>query len=240
MDTVKISEQQFYDYMDCPVLYALRNINKINIPYHKTQHKLITQVMKYFLTRLYNGIIPTFKELQRKWNTICLENKDIIDEKKNISGWQKIVTFATWAQDNKIAVGGVSIPYVINVQNVVMQGNIDQILVDPETKKVELFYPNFTDRECDEYSIQTYLKYTIDAYAFNELYKQPVDGIHIYSAKSNKNYYTYRGEQDFKRLTSSIYNIGNAIAGKYFYPRENIMCSSCPGKIYCRYWYQNQ
>ncbi len=235
---IHITEQQLFDYMNCPTLFDIRNSSQITIPYQVTQHKLICQVMRYFLTNLQNGVIPTYKELQRKWDSICAENKDIIDANKNISGWQKIVNFVTWAQNNKIAVGDISIPFIIDSKDVVLHGSIDQLLVDPQSHKIELFYPNFTDKEFDKYTIDTRLKYTIDAYAFKTIYKQPIDGIHVYSAKTNQNTYTYRGEEDFLRLKTSIYNIGHAIVNNCFYPRENALCSSCPGKVYCKYWHK--
>lgn len=235
---IHITEQQLFDYMNCPTLFDIRNNSKITIPYQRTQHKLISQVMRYFLTQLQSGVIPTFKELQRKWNTICSENKDIIDANKNISGWQKIVNFVSWAQTNKIAVGDIGIQYIIDSKDVILHGSIDQLLVDSKDRKIELFYPNFTDKEFDKYTVDTRLKYTIDAYAFKTIYNQPIDGIHIYMAKNNTNTYTYRGEEDFYRLKTTIYNIGHAIADEYFYPRENALCSSCPGKAYCKYWHK--
>lgn len=236
---IHITEQQLFDYMDCPTLYDIRYNSSLNIPYHITQHKLMSQVMRYFFVRIQSGVIPTYKELQRKWDSICLEHKDVIDNNKNVSGWQKIVNLVSYAQGIKAAVGDVSIQYAIDVKDVTLHGTIDQVLIDPSTRKIELFYPNFTDKEFDKYTIDTHLKYTIDALAFKLIYSQPIDGIHIYTAKTNQNCYTYRGEEDFLRLKTTIYNIGHAIVNQSFYPRESTLCSSCPGKVYCKYWHKD-
>ena len=235
-DPIVLTEQQLYDYMNCPLLYYLKYRSKINIPEHITMHRHIITVMKYFLNRLHEGTISTLKELQRKWDGICKNEKNGIDRKHNIAGWEKIVKFAQWAQKNQIAVGDVNVPYSINVQNVTLKGNIEQILVNPNTRKIELFFPNFTEKEFTQYSLDTNLKYTIDAYAFRQLFKDSVNGIHIYSAKLDKDYYTYRNDKDFAKLKTTIYNIGNSIQNNYFYGRESVLCESCPGKAYCKYW----
>jgi len=70
-DPIVLTEQQLYDYMNCPLLYYLKYRSKINIPEHITMHRHITTVMKYFLCRLHEGTISTLKELQRKWDGIC-------------------------------------------------------------------------------------------------------------------------------------------------------------------------
>lgn len=235
-DTVVITEQQLYDYMKCPLLFYLKHKTKMDIPEHITLHKHITTVMKYFLTRLNAGTISTLKELQRKWDGICRANQDTIDSKQNIVGWERIVKFAQWAQKNQIVVGDINVPYRINVQNVVLVGTIEQILVDPNTRKTEVFFPNFTDRDFTQYSLDTNLKYTIDAYAFKILFKEPISGVHVYSAKHDRSTYSYRGEKDFAKLKNTIYSIGNCILNDYFYGRESVLCESCPGKAYCKYW----
>ncbi len=81
------------------------------------------------------------------------------------------------------------------------------------------------------------IKHTLDVYAFNKLYNKDITGINVYSVKKNENMFSSRTHLDYKRLETTISNIGKGIENKVFYPREQILCNNCNARHYCKYWH---
>lgn len=235
-DIVKITEEQLFDYMFCPAMYHIKYKMHIGIQEHITPAKLLNQAKKFFLVNLLNGQVTTLIKLQKKWDAICTANQDIIDSKKNIEGWSKLVNFARWAEEHRIIVADMNATYNINIQNVILTGNVDTILVD-KNKRLELLYVNFGNKEYEQYEIDSRIKYTIDSVATKLLFNAYPKGIKIYYPKVNKEFFTFRTDADYLKLETTIYNIGNAIRHNCFYPRESVMCPTCTAKKYCKYWH---
>lgn len=230
-----ISEQQLFDYIFCPAKYHMKYHLGYQVADPISLPRLLSKVSKYFYFNLLNGKVCGLNELKSKWDSICKQYPDYIDAKKNLAGYGLIINLLRWASDEEIIVGDVEQSYKMFFNGVEFVGNIETILVRKD-KKIELLYTNFSDRDPDQFEIDTKLKYTLDSAAFKAVHNRSVDGIRIHCNKSCRDYFTYRNDPDFDRLKAAITNVAAGIEHKIFYPRETGMCSTCTGKEYCRYW----
>ncbi len=233
---VTITEQQFFDFISCPAMFEMKYIKKIPCQESTSNSRLLERVGKYFYFNLLNKKICSNSELKNKWDSICQANKDEINSKKVMEGISLITKFALWAQNERLVVLDIDTKYSIQVENIEVIGNLGTITAAPN-KKYELLITDFSSRMIEQSSVDMKLKHTLDAYGFNKVHNKFIDGIRAHSVKYDKDFYSTRTDGDFKRLETAIKNVGNSIAYELYYPRESIMCSTCPVKDLCRYWY---
>lgn len=231
---MKITEQQFFDYMHCPALFEMKHIKGIPLEEAVSVPKLLNKVAKYFYLNLLNGKICTTSELKKKWDSICQEQGERINNKKAMEGISLIMKLYNWAADERAVVLDIDTPYTIRVEDTELVGNLGTILAAPNNK-YELLETEFSSRLPDQTLIDMKLKYTLEAYAFNKVYNKFIDGVRVHSVKHAKDFQTSRADGDFQRLETAIKNVGKSIEAGLYYPREG-MCSTCPAKGYCKYW----
>lgn len=234
---IELTESQMFDYIFCPAKYDIKYNRRIDIQEPISLPRLLSRVSKFFYTSLVNGKVPSINELKNKWDSISRQYPNFVDSKKNIAGWGMIVNLTQWAAKEQIMVVDVNTFYQLTVGSVSLKGNLETVLVRPD-KKSELLITSFSDKVPDQIETDMKLKYTLDAAAFKVLTQKPLDGIRVHSVKSDKDIITTRSEPDFKRLDTTIRNVGRAIEGQVFYPREQNLCSTCTARQYCRYWYK--
>jgi hypothetical protein len=231
---MKITEQQMFDYMFCPAKFEMRYIRRIDIPEPVTMQRLLNKIAKYFYLNLFNGKVCTMNEVKNKWDSICVTYPEFIDQKKAILGWGLIINLLKWASGNQISILDVDTQYHIVRDGIELVGCMEPILLFDN--KTELLVNHFGDKYPDKTEIDMKLKYTLDCLAFKSTYNKELNGIHIRAVKLDKDIYTTRTEPDFRRLETTIKNVGKAIKNEIFYPRENNLCSVCNAREYCKYW----
>lgn len=233
---MRITEQQLFDYMTCPVKYYLKYKSKIVVPEEVTVNKLLTQITKYFYNTVANGKLPSLKQMQNKLDSLCEANKDIITPKKSIEMWGQVYNFYNWACDNKIAVIDTDTKYAITLGEHIVEGTMSPIAITPN-QKLELLLINFSTRVPDQIEIDTKTKYTLDMMAFNKANSDmQIDAVRIHLLKQNRDLYTTRNINDYERLNSTVNNIAKSIQNELYYPKETHMCTSCNYRNYCRAW----
>lgn len=231
---MKLTEQQFFDYITCPAKYDLKYNKNIDIQEQLSNPRLLNKVAKYFYVNLFNGKLPSQQELKNKWDSICKTHLNVITPKSNLEGWGLIINLLNWASRNKITVLDVNTQYSIVFQDVELIGQTEPIIAT--TKGFELLVSDFHNKLPDTTEIDMKLKHTLDAYAFKKMFNKELNGVHIRMFKLDKDLYTYRSQPDFDRLESSVIGVAKGIAAEAFYPRENPLCSSCTARQYCKYW----
>ncbi len=233
---IKLTEEQMFDYINCPAMFEMKYIKKI--PYAKENKfkELLDKASKYFYINLLQEKICTAHEMKKAWDKICLENKNIIDPKKAIEGMGLINKFLLWAQDQQIVIIDVGTSFSVVVDNVEVTGILGVVSSNAFTKN-ELLITDFSNRMIEQEILDMKLKYSLDAYAFKKVYNKFIDNIRYQSVKYNKELYSLRSDMDFKRLEVTIKSVGQSIINKSFYPREGIACQTCPMKIYCKQWH---
>lgn len=233
---MRITEQQLFDYMFCPVKYYLKYKSKIVVQEEVTVNKLLTQITKYFYNTVANGKLPSLKQMQNKLDSLCEANKDIITPKKSIEMWGQVYNFYNWACDNKIAVIDTDTKYAITLGEHIVEGTMSPIAITPN-QKLELLLINFSTRVPDQIEIDTKTKYTLDMMAFNKANSDmQIDAVRIHLLKQNRDLYTTRNINDYERLNSTVNNIAKSIQNELYYPKETHMCTSCNYRNYCRAW----
>jgi CRISPR/Cas system-associated exonuclease Cas4 (RecB family) len=233
---MKLTEQQLFDYMYCPVKYYLKYKSKIVVQEEITVNKLLTQITKYFYNSVANGKLPTLKQMQSKLDSLCEANREIVTPKKSIEMWGQVYNFYNWACDNQIAVIDTDTKYAITLGEHIVEGTMSPIALT-QGNKLELLIINFSSRVPDQLEIDTKTKYTLDTLAFNRANKDMrIDATHIHLLKQNKDMYTTRNNNDYERLNSTVNNIAKSIQNELYYPKETHMCTSCNYRNYCRAW----
>jgi hypothetical protein len=224
-----------FDYIFCPAKYNMKYCLGYSVADPISLPRLLSKVSKYFYFNLLNGKVCSLNDLKSKWDSICKQYPDFLDAKKNLAGYGLIVNLIRWASDEQIIVGDVDENYKLFLDGVEFTGSIDTILIRKD-KKIELLYTHFSDKDPDQFDVETKLKYTLDSAAFLSMHGRPVDGIRIHCTKSCRDYMTYRTDPDYNRLKTTINSVATGIENKIFYPRESPLCASCTGKEYCKYW----
>lgn len=233
---MKLTEQQLFDYMYCPIKYYLKYKAKIVVQEEVTINKLLTQITKYFYNSVANGKLPTLKQMQSKLDSLCEANKDIVTPKKSIEMWGQVYNFYNWACDNKIAVIDTDTKYAITLGEHIVEGTMSPIAYTP-AGKFELLIINFSSRMPDQIEIDTKTKYTLDTMAFNKANKDmQIDATRIHLLRQNRDLYTTRNNNDYERLKSTVNNVAKSIQNELYYPKETHMCTSCNYRNYCRAW----
>lgn len=231
---MQLTEQQLFDYIDCPAKYHIKYNMKIDIQEEVSLPILLKKVSNYFYLNLMNGILPTINQIKKKWDTICEQYQ--LDNKKVLTGWGYILKLIQWAEEQKICVADVSARYMIALGKVQLIGNIETILVTPQ-KKVELLTTNFSEHAPNQIMVDMKLKYSLDALGFKQLYDRSPDIQKIFSVKFGETLFTNRTEPDITRVTDTILNVSKCIENNLYYPRESTFCKSCNAKQYCKYWH---
>lgn len=233
---MKITEQQFFDYMYCPLKYYLKHKSKLVIDENETINSILLTMTKFFYTSITNGKIPTLKQMQAKLDGLCEKNKEIITSKKAVEMWAHIYNFYNWACDNKVSVIDIDSRYALPLGEHVLEGVMNPIAIN-KNGELEILITNFSSKVPEQIELDMKYKHTIDIFAFNtsnEEYK--ISGVKLHNVKQNKDMFTTRNLNDFERLKSSVDNVVKSIQNDLYYPRETYLCNSCKYKHYCRAW----
>lgn len=232
---MNISENQLFDYITCPAYYDMKYNKRLGYKEEPTMQKLLDNVSRHFYSNLLNKKVCSMEELKKKWDSICDNNKEFINSKRNLEGMNYIINFARWASNNRIMLADFDSSYTVSVDDIQVNGTLGPISVLPG-RKCELIVNRFSNREPDQYDIDKKLKYTLDCYAFKDAYQHDISAVKVIHFKNNKEFLTQRTQSDYDRLISTIRGVANGISSEAYYPRENIFCSSCEMKPYCKYW----
>lgn len=230
----KITEQQLFDYMFCPAKYDIKYNMKIAIEEPRTLNSLVKIVEKYFYINLMNGKLLSTDQLKRKWDSICEANLDFIDKNKVLKGISYILQFHRWAIDKKLPLVDTEIKYNIIVDNVELEGTTNPLIA--KNNNYYFLDVQFKSKIPDKTIIDSKIKYTIDTYAFESIYQKEPLGVEILKITDYTIIKTTRSSMDYNKLESTIKGISNGILHGAYYPRENILCTECNAKNYCRYW----
>lgn len=234
---MKITEQQFFDYIYCPLKYDLKYNKNIVINDNTTVKSLLLQVTKFFYMYVINNLkTPTFNIITNKFESLYKPYADTISSKQYNDGLFLLRNFYNWACNNQIAVIDSDIRYIITQKDIVLEGVMNPIAINAN-KQLEFLIMDFGNKTLDQLEIDTKLKYSIDMLAFNDSNKEhTIMATKIHNVKSSKDYITTRNQNDYDRLLSAIEGVANGIRNNIFYPRETFMCQSCSYKHYCRGW----
>ena len=235
---INISEENFFRYLYCPIQYSMFKGGIIKqLP--ETNRSALDKIAKFFFTNLMIGSLISAADLKKQWDVHCKKNIDKITPKESIEGIARLMTLYKWAERIRLRILDMLIPYEISFpgkgdQIVHIHGNVPVIAVN-QTLEPELLILDFGDKQTNQTRLDTDLKYTIYCYAYRQKTGHNL-GIRSHNLKYDTDKFSYRHQGDYNRLASSAINVGFSISNKIIYPRESVMCASCPTLGACKLW----
>lgn len=229
-----LSEQQIYDYIDCPIKYAIMHQDKLPIPEHVTMGVLLTRIANAFCLSLLNGVVQEPAWLKKKWDMYARKYKRFMSDKRILTGIQQLHSFWKYCQRTELQIVDIQTAFAIKFPSVEVRGALGAIAL--KNKKLELFIPDFDPKVPDQTTLDLKLKYTMHCYAFRYIYRRELSGIHIAHIKTGNDYYTTRTRDDYYRLETIVESVARAIRQRIYYPRENVLCPNCKIKDLCKAW----
>ena len=88
----------------------------------------------------------------------------------------------------------------------------------------------------DEFWQRTDMEMTLQAMAYESMFKREVDSICVHNLNKASVTYIDRKRKDYKRLYKTIEMVKSSIDNGWFYPRESYSCDKCPVKKFCMEW----
>lgn len=229
-----IKENDLINFISCPIKYMIYKNNKVNEK--NTYNSLLHEIYNWTINDcFFNGLEELDARIKKKWDKICIENQDIINNKKVIEGWGLLYKVYEYLRNNKTEILDVNIPYNIEIEETghALTGQIDMIALYGDN--IEILIPSFSKTMPESYYIDFNIKHTIDAYVIKQLYNKDTF-ITYHNFYWNKNKYTLRNKKDFNRLKKIINNIGYCMENNILYPHSGYHCSSCLARGICSEW----
>ena len=235
---MKLTENEFFDYIRCPLHYWAIYIKNLPFPNRTSFASYVNKVANSFFLQLMNGSVMSTSEMKRKWDAVCSKSNGRINANKCIEGIGLLMKMFLWAKKEQIRIADIREPFDIVTNGMhgkaELLGEMGTIAVT-RPGQYQLLYLDFTRKYPDQSLVDMQLKYTMDALAFRNMYGKDI-GIHVHHVNGDKDYYSFRQKEDFDRLKSAIDNIAWCIENKVFYPRESAFCATCAIKDLCRMW----
>lgn len=232
---MKITEQQLFDYIRCPALYDMKHEKELPIKEQESFQDLLRKAAEYIYFRVSLGEVPTMKEIKRKWDSICEPYAEVLGAKKVMEGMSLLQQLFNWCRENELIVIETKTKYAIYLDGFEINGNIGTVI--SRNGKLELLITSFSNQLPDAILNDLKLKYTIDCYAYEQMYNDSIQAIRIVSVKHNKEFITMRRTTDYERLKASVRAIGKSIEQKLYHVTDSHLCKTCPASSLCKYWY---
>lgn len=80
-----IKENDLINYISCPIKYMVYKNNKVNE--EDTYNSLLHETYNWTINHYYfNGSENLSDKIKKKWDKVCIDNQNIINNKKVIEG----------------------------------------------------------------------------------------------------------------------------------------------------------
>lgn len=235
---MELTEEQLLKYMKCSIIYdSIYNKNMFVYKEKNVLIKLIDRIAKSFYLNLMNGKILSTDILKRKWDVICKDNN--LNEHECLEGLSLIIKLFRWANSEQLLIQDIDIPYNFliksNKDKISFKGEISTIALDNNGNPY-LLVTDFSNKLPNQSLLDIKTKYTLDCYAYNKIYDKNLN-VKIHHVKTNKDFFTFRGYDDFERLENTIKNVVISIKNNLYFPRESIFCANCGFSNLCKVWH---
>lgn len=235
---MKITELQLLNYLRCPIEYDYRYNKNIYLEEKVSMVKALNLISTYFYMNLINGKVLSTSALKRKWDSICSKHR--LSPQQCVEGLGQIMKMYMWANNEELLVQSTDIAYsfVVNIKPkkyIDFNGEITTTVAIDKTGEPYLLITDFSNKNPNQSVLDIKLKYTLDCYAYYKIYNKKLN-IKLHHVKTNKDYFTTRGNEDFNKLEITIRNVANSILDNIYYPRESVLCGSCNYINFCKAW----
>lgn len=234
MGKLTISDQQLYDYIYCPTRYAIIHETDIPTADHITVSSLIRPVINRFLLELMNGNVKSTDWLKNKWDIVCKKYPGYIDNNRLLYGVSLLVNLFQYCRRNETQIIDMDSPFEVFTPHTIVTGKMGAISM--RKNKFELIVFNTNQKQPVQTDVDNDIRYTLNCMAFRAAYSKDLTAIRVVHVKTGTEYTTYRTREDYVSLTGIIDNVAKAIESKLYYPRHNVMCSTCMERNLCKGW----
>lgn len=233
---MRITEKQFFTYIECPVKYDLM-FNK-GIQCETVDMKDILQkcVNGFFLEMITKMKAPSLNTLTRKFDSSMKKYGDMFNDKKKVDSLFLLRNFYNWACDNRIVVVSLNEPYVITTDNNNVLEGICSPVAYNENGRYEVIKNNFSQRQYDDRIAPMLMKNSIDVMACSNNADEKISAVRINHVRTGKELKICPTLNDNNRLLKSIDGVCSSIENGIFYARDGFACEKCSYKNICRGW----
>lgn len=232
---LRITDKQLFDYIFCPNFFYFKYLSHIPNKKKKTTGEMVKEIINYYFAKLMQHKLPSIDTLKKKWDDLCNENAENMNNKTVLEGFGLINLFDKYCKNTKLIVADFDSEYQLNFSsNIILTGNLGAIRL--VNKTLELFVVETSQKTPDQRLLDMSLKYTLACLAAEKIYKgYELNYVNILHLKSGKEFKTYRNKTQKDRLEKSVINIAKSIREEIFFPRENYQCVQCTYKNFCGY-----
>ena len=239
MITYRISEEQLFDYMKCPIYYGLKyGKTKLNVDKPPTMRRLLNRVVRSFCVTLMNGRVMGMDHIKTKWNMVCKENLDYMTNERIRNGINLLYLFYQWAADNEIQIADVGTSYSIlipDTKDVRYQftGTLGITMVNQKDQFQGLCL-DYGPKLPDKADIDQDFKVTLDHIGFQKSFHKERVNTCFHHVKRDRDFYTYRDLATEKsRAIQIIRNVARSIRHNIWYPHNTPFCKTCEAREFC-------
>lgn len=233
-----LTEDQFFDYLKCPIYYGLRYNSKPRIGRSVTMPRLVQQVINAFCMKLSDGEVMRPDILKRKWDMLCRQNPVVMTQEKVREGFGHLMRFYRWAERNELRIAVMGEPYILrqeldNGDYLEYHGSLGIIMANQYGKPENLKF-HFSTRFPDQADLDLSMKTTLDHVGFESIYKVPLIGTRVHHLRKDRDFYTTRDSASAKERAQQVTkNVFRSIRSDIWYPHETPLCQTCQARDFC-------
>ncbi|CDQ41765.1 PD-(D/E)XK nuclease family protein [Virgibacillus salexigens] len=240
-----ITLSDLYEFKRCSLRYKLTKKDKLNTSLNAADglREAVNSTINYFYYNLQDGKFITMGELKEKFSSIWYGEMDLYDIKLNgdrekrtreLEAFKMLQQMYRKEQRSESDIVAVNLDFRIPFGDFAIQDKIP--LIRKTLQGYEIVNFKTGKQKYDEFWQRTDMGITLQAIAFDSMFKKIADSFCIENIRTSKTIYVERARKDYQRLYKSVKMMKTAMSQGWYYPNESFMCSSCPVKDLCMEW----
>lgn len=257
-----LSFKQLKEYIQCPLMFKLKNISglkDIENLYDHYNASLVKTIQQFYYGIMDNGSIISEDSLRQKWEHNFCQDKamnpqhymlkpiygSVIDTRNRIrspeldlrtytvDGWGLMQTFHRNNKENPGYPILIDHEYVIEIGEDRITGKIN--LVRTIDDKLQLIVIDTRKFQPQSFEIDNNMDVTLQFYAFSKMFGE-IPEINYYFVKKNEFTKTVRSKTDIEKSIKVAQNILKCVKQNIYYPRQTTYCQGCRMQDLCSKW----
>ena len=244
---MEITTKELYQFKQCPLKFKFNTIHRVEeLNEEEGLEAAMQSTINYFYYQIQDGYLMSMDELKRKFSSIWYKSTNIYDitinskqamRKQEIKAIAMLQNLHREQQLNPDTVVSMNLDFRVPVSKdplLFIKGNIPIIRSTPAGD--EIINYKYSNSKYNLFRMRTDMNITLQAMAYQSMFKKEVYSICVHNLKTNEKSYTHRKREDFQRLYKSVKGLTTTMSQDLYYPRESFMCDTCTSKKYCIEW----
>ncbi|WP_067923653.1 PD-(D/E)XK nuclease family protein [Alicyclobacillus shizuokensis] len=246
MQPLELTVNDLYEFKACPLRFKFMRLDKqpVKMTENDGLREAVKSTISYFYFNLAQGKLVGMEDLKQKFGSIWYERNKIYNimyddkvkqRKRELEAISMLASFHRQQKFHPDKVVAVNLDFRIPFgDDLYISGQIPLIRESP--RGLEIAHFKVGNHKPDEFWTKTDMGLTIEAIAFESIFKQQVPSICLHYLKAGTTVYTKRTRKDYQRLYKTIRMIKKTMEEGWYYPRESYHCDKCPAKQPCMEW----